>query len=1767
VIFTFYSYKGGVGRSMAMAGVAYLLARRGLKVLTIDFDLEAPGLERYFFESEPAARVREHPGLMDLIQTYKLALTSEAEFEAASFKSWWSFVYEAIPSVPGGGRVDLMTAGRREPPSALRDYAYAVRSFDWQDFFDNWKGERFFDWLRRQLTESERAYDVVLVDSRTGVTEMGGICAYQLADVAIMLCAPNLQNIDGTLAVANDFRSDAVIALRRGRPLEILVIPARLEENNPRCEDFFHEFERKIGSEFLPAALAAAGLDHRSLALPYDPQIAVIERLVGEEGTTARAEQVFQRLAHALTLLATRDGKLRDLQAKALAELRGQASEIVGQVADPTRTSAGYDVFIDYLGTNRTAVGELARRLENDGLRVWYDVQRLDAGANWGQSVDRALEESQWLLLLLGSGDAGQDLRRTLIRNARRRGRPRILPVILDDPSAWDRLAGYTLDDFQAIQLGPLPGTDSGYRELVAVLLSKGWNPVAPPSGSEDPSAIPYPGGRPFREDESAFFFGRNHETDELLDALDRYDVVLLAGPAGVGKTSLLMAGVAPRVRQSPDPAAVATWSVEHIDLATPGAADRLAQLGSRADTTRRLCVLDSLDSFPEPGSYDARAGRFARVAEALRCAGERQKFVLIWRGTLDESERHDVLKGWGDSAIGLVALHPLGYEALSAAVSKPAERLGHLCEPGLVERLIDSAGTGGSGQAAVAQIQRLLPSLWAERRRGWLTNKAIEQAGGVAGALHRALRELRAALDPAETATLRALVCHLVDLDPSLRLTTRSCAWRDVRTLPALAPDPVALRDRLAERHLLELWRMDPVQNDPGGAWCALAIGKTDAYDSDGRLADAEFLLPRRRLAALVANWDQSTHDEDALLTGGALSEAENFCARYGDQLTGKERQFIAASLTLREDRAAQARQRESERFETEQIRVAKEEAERERDRAEANRRRLRWALMAAVFSLALMTWFYNRSSQHLAEVRLTSVISLVRGYADSDPTASAVALAEVLAAPKAPQVASQARLDLARRHMSYATLQHGDGISHFAFSPDGQAIATASRDGTARLWRRDGTPLVNYVGHRAPVTHVAFSPNGRTIATASADGTARVWMLDGTLVSELGGHSCPADPAAPAPHVLYVTFSPDDELVGTVARDGTMRLWQPNGTLQADLTDLTHCEDFAPGMDVPLLAFSSDGLSVATYAVKDVRLWQRKGSRFTVIPLGHVVAHHLAFSPDGQALAIATEGATLDLWNREGALLTKLVGHSKWIAHVAFSSDGKMLATASGDGTARVWAPGGNSLAVLGEKGGRPIDRVAFSNDNTLLMTFSQGDDSPRVWSVRDGTLLAELKGHSGYITDVAFSSDAQTSATASKDGTVRLWQRYGTHLAKRLRGGGNIDRVVFSPDGLVLATGSAMVLQIWKPDGTKLVTIDEHLDSFEDPVFSPDGKSLAVSSKDGATRVWQHDGSLVAKFQDPRGPIRPIAFSPCGRSLATTSRGALAQLWPLNGKPPTELKGNGSVSEVVFSKDGETLASVNFDDWTPLDGLDAKPKEGQDGPKLWRRDGKLLAEFKGHDDAHSVALSPDGLTVATASANTVRLWQSDGTRLAELKGKRWGKNSLVVFSPDSQLVATVLDARSVGLWKRDGTFLVELEASNVGHIAFGPDSRTLATISAHPGNRVMLFTTDGTLLAAFMGNTGTMDWRSKLLPKHAFSFSGDGHWFATASANGEVWIWPLSSAAFIERVRAVAEPCLRPNQRRLFFLEDAETAEQKSSACLVATGRATAKTKPAD
>ena len=264
MIAVFYSFKGGVGRSMALANVADLLARRGLRVLMIDFDLEAPGLEQYFPINQ--SETRSHAGLLDLLLAYKQTVSLAATDEGPSFKEIERFILPVYKDLPAPAKLDLMSAGQRDGTVKLADYAQSLRTFDWQDFLSNWAGDRFFEWLRLRVVD---LYDVVLVDSRTGVTEMGGICAYQLAGAMLMFSGANLQNLEGTQNLVRNFALPGVQSLRHGRPLDVVVVPARIEQSDEKLlEDLRKRFAVAFG-DTTPRVLQEAKLGFWDLRIPY----------------------------------------------------------------------------------------------------------------------------------------------------------------------------------------------------------------------------------------------------------------------------------------------------------------------------------------------------------------------------------------------------------------------------------------------------------------------------------------------------------------------------------------------------------------------------------------------------------------------------------------------------------------------------------------------------------------------------------------------------------------------------------------------------------------------------------------------------------------------------------------------------------------------------------------------------------------------------------------------------------------------------------------------------------------------------------------------------------------------------------------------------------------------------------------------------------------------------------------------------------------------------------------------------------------------------------------------------------------------------------------------------------------------------------------------------------------------------------------------------------------------------------------------------------
>ncbi|MGZ5131575.1 MAG: KGGVGR-motif variant AAA ATPase [Caldimonas sp.] len=201
-VITFYSYKGGTGRSMALANIAWMLACNGKRVLAIDWDLEAPGLHRYFRPFLLDAELGSSEGLIDLIDRYATAAIAPVASGTSPAPDWYLKYADFDDHVlgldfahfPPGGKVDLLPAGRQTD-----NYAVKVSSFNWQNFYDRLGGGAFLEAVK----EKARAeYDYVLIDSRTGVSDTAGICTAQLPDTLVVCFTYNNQSIKGAAAVA-----------------------------------------------------------------------------------------------------------------------------------------------------------------------------------------------------------------------------------------------------------------------------------------------------------------------------------------------------------------------------------------------------------------------------------------------------------------------------------------------------------------------------------------------------------------------------------------------------------------------------------------------------------------------------------------------------------------------------------------------------------------------------------------------------------------------------------------------------------------------------------------------------------------------------------------------------------------------------------------------------------------------------------------------------------------------------------------------------------------------------------------------------------------------------------------------------------------------------------------------------------------------------------------------------------------------------------------------------------------------------------------------------------------------------------------------------------------------------------------------------------------------------------------------------------------------------------------------------------------------------
>jgi cellulose biosynthesis protein BcsQ len=428
-IVTFYSYKGGVGRTLALANIGALLCRWGYKVLCVDWDLEAPGLHLYYEKWIAAEQKPElRNGLTELIQ---------ARVDGRA-PDWREFVTEVrFPQATQS--LSLLTAGRQD-----ETYVQRMQALDWQRLYDEHQLGNVLETLR---TEWKRDFDFVLIDSRTGITDIGGICTVQLPDFLVLLFTANLQSLRGSLEVVQRARKRQQRLPFDRAKLLVLPVATRFEMRveYELAQDWLKKFANELGPLYADWAhkdVTAAELLNFT-RVPYIPYWSFGEKLpVIEEGTDdpddigfsleTLSALVAQKYSYSDVLVRNRDSYVTAVRKRASLNGNGQLA------ASQPRPSQGLKLFISYSHHDEHLRNQLDAHLAGLSrlglIESWHDRQ-IAYGQEWATSINAHLEEADVILLLVSADYLASDycysleMSRALERH--KQGEALVIPIIL----------------------------------------------------------------------------------------------------------------------------------------------------------------------------------------------------------------------------------------------------------------------------------------------------------------------------------------------------------------------------------------------------------------------------------------------------------------------------------------------------------------------------------------------------------------------------------------------------------------------------------------------------------------------------------------------------------------------------------------------------------------------------------------------------------------------------------------------------------------------------------------------------------------------------------------------------------------------------------------------------------------------------------------------------------------------------------------------------------------------------------------------------------------------------------------------------------------------------------------------------------------------------------------------------------------------------------------------------------------------------------------
>ncbi|HWT01986.1 MAG TPA: TIR domain-containing protein [Pyrinomonadaceae bacterium] len=1369
-----------------------------------------------------------------------------------------------------------------------------------------------------------------------------------------------------------------------------------------------------------------------------------------------------------------------------------------------------FAVFLSHNSREKPTVERIAEKLKRAELEPWLDKWCLTQGGDWQNELAQGLRVSSACAVFVGPHGIGswEDLEYKLAvdRMAKDRGFRVFLVLLPGLPEPFD-----------TSQLPPFLSTRTwvdlrkgiedarSFQSLINAIKGLPLGPERPIEPRDD--ACPYRGLQAFDEEHAELFFGREGDIQRLVEKLKTTRFLAVLGASGSGKSSLVRAGVVPRVKRGALPESD-TWAVR---VFTPGA----HPLANLAANLLRLHPEGSMNRTLDEMSADERTLHLAvQLAMAERPASEHVVWVVdqfeeIFTLCTDEKERAQFLANLlyaafipgGRNAVVLTLradfyqkcaaypelseriaanqflVSPMDEENLKQAIEEPAWHVGLEFEHGLVETILNDIQ---SQPGALPLLEHALLELWERRRGNLLTLEAYRESGGVQGAIAKRADAIYDSFTPEQQQIVRRIMLRLTQPGEGTEDTRRRASMDELVTRMG---EDKAVEDVTQTMTTARLLTTD-TDEQPGKQ--VVDVSHEALIRGWPRLRkwieeDRAGLRILRRLTEVAREW-QPTKDESLLYRGARLAQACEWRERNEAALNELEREFLDASLAAR--RAVERRKRHA--F------IA-----------------LAAGLVVAV-ALAVLAVIQWRRADAQAQLALSRQLA-AESYAQMENRPDLGLLLGV-EANRVEETFSARRtllLDmLYREHLSIYLHGPADRVNKVVFSPDGKLLAGASggasgRDNSVWLWdAASGQPVgAPLAAHKSQVNCVAFSPDGKLLASGDSAGGIIVW-------------------------------------------DVATR--QPLGSPLTGHLDAVHS-----------LAFSADSKTLASGGFNndmkagEIYLWDVVARQRIAEPLrGHTgIVRGLAFSPDGRTLASgngrpAQDGGTVIFWDvaARRPLGQPLAGHKDSISCLAFSPDGTVLASGSADKTVRLWDVAARgpldgfemlyAFTTAPHKNG--ILDVQFTRDGKTLISVDAG--SPDVgshvlvraveFSPAGSNKLALVKSAQEKAITTYFhqvqsvSINPETFKWAASGGCWRvvanndclegeaaIWDiKAPLPIAHRLRESPaqKVNRIAFSPDGKLMATGGCGELangaplegcrrgevELWDTASFKIVgRLPDTPHEITSLAYSPDGKTLAAGScakieksdtgkacRQDEIRLWNLDtGQLVSQPLTAHGAfIKMLAFSPDGRILASAGGDSII-LWDsgtrqvlgkltLGHQFEAASQSIVGVHTMAFSPDGKTLVSGGCG---KLERRAGQPNNscGIGELRFWDVATRQMigAPLAAHtDQTISLAFSPDGKTLASASGeydDAIKLWDV-ATRQATGRPLTGYDTDMVkmTFSPDGKTLITAATMQgenktyNIFLWDLDKRQIIgqpiTAHTFHLDDIALSPDGRVLAS-----------------------------------------------------------------------------------------------------------------------